>query len=171
MKRLFFIAVLTVALLQNHLPFSLYGQERGFTWGAMANSSLLFNNFVPVNLEVITGYNFNSDFSLALKAEENYSLFNESENSSHYTNTVLGIMAKYNFYKFGSGILDARAGSGVTVTQKDWQYWYGDIGIYIKAGHETTKPTLGIGTRYYKSFGTFKSDYWRVYLSIGFTFN
>ena len=170
MKRLIFTVALTVALLQG-LSYSSYAQEKGFTWGAMANAGTFSNKFVPVNLEVNAGYNFNPDFALALKAEENYSLFDESETSRHYTNTVLGLMAKYNFYKFGSGMLDVRAGGGVTVVKKDWQYGYGDIGIYIQAGRETTKPTLGIGTRYYKSFGTLNRDYWRVYLSVGFTFN
>ena len=170
MKQCRFRVVLLVVMMAL-ASLAAHAQERGFAFTMMGNSGILKNNFMPVNLDVTMGYNFNSVFNLSLRSEANYALFDEPELNRHYVNNTVGLMAKANVYKFSRGILDLRAGGGVTLYKRDWQYSYWDAGIYFQATRDLTKPTVGLGVRYYDGFGAIESNYWQLYLSFGFTYN
>lgn len=146
-------------------------QEKGFSWGAFGSSSHLDGDFSFINLETIAGYNFTTNFSAFLKAETNVSLLEKGNEKNNYTSQALGLLLKYNIYKFDSGIIDIRAGGGKNFSNKDWEYVYYDAGLFLQATRERTKPTIGIGFRQYDVQTNGEKNRPSVYISVGFTFN
>lgn len=149
-----------------------YAQEKGFSWGALGSSGNMGKDFSIMKLETFIGYNLTSDFAVYGKAESNYTLpqKNEQLTPSHISQ-ALGLNLKYNLYKFNSGIFDIRAGAGSSILNKDWKYLFYDLGLYLQATRDYTKPTIGIGFRYYDMQNQGSKDYPSVFVSIGFTVN
>ncbi len=166
MKRLIII-IFTLFLGTMYLS----AQEKGFTCGAFGSLSGKRGEFIPIDLEIDLGYNFNSSISLLGRLETNISLITQDSRSRYFISPTLGALAKYNFYKFKGGILDVRAGSGINITRKDWKYVYYDGGFFFQATRDLTKPTVGVGFRYYHSLAEGFKNRPLIYVSLGFTVN
>ncbi|MDN4753093.1 hypothetical protein QYZ87_00885 [Porphyromonadaceae bacterium W3.11] len=148
-----------------------FAQERGFSWGALGSSGNMGREFSSVNLESYAGYNFTPNFSAYLKAETDVILLKKEEVEKHYPSQALGVLLKYNVYKFSSGIFDLRAGTGTNLRSDDWRYLYWDMGFFLQATREITKPTIGLVFRYYNTLEKGEKNYPSVYVSVGFTVN
>ena len=153
------------------LGVNTYAQERGFAWGAFGSSGSQGSKSSSVSLMSYVGYNFTSDFALLLQAENNLTLTKEGESKKNHMFQALGGILKYNVYKFNTGILDLRAGVGTALQSEDWKFMYYDIGVFLQATRDRTKPTIGVGFRKYHTFEGESTNRPSVYVSVGFTVN
>jgi hypothetical protein len=151
---------------------NVYAQKNTIIAGLHTHISQNGTDFQPMELGLDAGYNITDDFFVNLRYEHAVALFTIDNTDSHYAYGTYGSYLGYKIIKFDGGVVDLRAGLGDCTSKKeDWKYSYYDFGINFNAGRERTKPTLGLGVRFYNSKNDIYKDYTRVYMSLGFTFN
>lgn len=169
MKQISKITIFLFLIL--NLGCNASAQERGFAWGAFGSSETIKSTVSAIGMSANAGYNFNPAISLFVQTENKAILFNKNDEYKSYMLQTLGALFKLNAYRFNSGVLDLRASAGSSVFNKDRHLLYFNMGVYLQATRDFTKPTIGIGLIKYHSLKGEAIKHPSLYISIGFTVN